>query len=300
MTFFAGHTGSVRLRRNTQAASFASQVEPDDVNTTLQRVGFDGSLENILTGDRVSIVTNDPRKLIFFPPSTWPDIVNNLPVPNSGELQDSISAYVNVNLYGGLRFFRTFEAAVNNDRSQELPLAAFAGAPIAIEVDIEDTDFNTLGSVTGFTFETEREAVETTSLSDKFKQQYNAGLISGSGSIDALFSPYVSARQESSLLLLQLIQRVEIGSSFEAQLFITDENAFGSNLDVYYQFEAVITRAGVEVRSDAIISASIDFLATGEIKLLVGRPPGFVLQQNQGKILTKTFGLDALLKEVDD
>lgn len=300
MTFFAGHTGSVRLRRNTQAASFASQVEPDDVNTTLQRVGFDGSLENILTGDRVSITTNDPRKLIFFPPSTWPDIVNNLPVPNSGELQDSISAYVNVNLYGGLRFFRTFEAAVNNDRSQELPLAAFAGAPIAIEVDIEDTDFNTLGSVTGFTFQTEREAVETTSLSDKFKQQYNAGLISGSGSIDALFSPYVSARQESSLLLLQLIQRVEIGSSFEAQLFITDENAFGSNLDVYYQFEAVITRAGVEVRSDAIISASIDFLATGEIKLLVGRSLGFVLQQNQGKILTKNFELDALLKEVDD
>lgn len=301
MTFFAGHTGSIRLRRNTQAVSFASQVEPDDVNTTLQRVGFDGSLENILTGDRVSISTDDPRKLLFFPPTTWPDIFNALPVPGSGELQNSISAYVNVNLYGGLRFFRTFEDALNNNRVAELPLASFAGAPLPIDITIEDTDFNTVGGVTGFTFQTEREAIDTTALSDKFKQQYSAGLISGSGSIDALFDPYnLGARQENSLLLLQLIQRLEIGSSFEAQLFITDQNAFGSDLDVYYEFEAVVTRAGIEVKSDAIISSSIDFLATGEIKLLVGRSPGYVLQQNQNRILTKLYEVDALLKEVDD
>lgn len=300
MTFFAGHTGTVRLRRNTQAVSFASEIASDDINTTLQRMGFDGSLENILTGDRITISTTDPRKLICFPASTWPEIIDGLPVPNSGTVRESIAAYVNVNLYGGLRFFRTFEDAINNNRAVELPLVSFTGGPVPIDVSIEDTDFNTAGSITGFTFQTEREAVETTSLSDKFKQQYSAGLISGSGSIDALFNPYTQLRQESSLLLLQLIQRVEIGSSFEAELFITDQNAYGSDLDVYYQFGAVITRAGVEVRSDSIISASIDFLATGEIKLLVGVAPGYVLQQNQGRILTKLYDVDALLKEVDD
>ena len=300
MTFFAGHTGTVRLRRSTQKTAFVSSISPDDVNTILQRLGFDGSLENILTGDRVTISTSDPRKLICFPPSTWPEIFNALPVPNSGTVRESIAAYVNVNLYGGLRFFRTFEDAVNNNRAAELPLASFTGAPLPIEVNIEDTDFNTVGGVTGFTFQTEREAIETTSLSDKFKQQYSAGLISGSGSIDALFNPYAQLRQESSMLLLQLIQRIEIGSSFQAELFITDQNAFGSDLDVYYQFDAVITRAGVEVKSDAIISTSIDFLATGEIKLLIGRAPSFILQQDQGKILTKLYELDALLKEVDD
>lgn len=289
MTFFAGHTGRIRLRRTTQKTAFTSSISPNDVNTILQRLGFDGSLENILTGDRVSIGTNDPRNLICFPASTW-----------SGTTMNTISAYVNVNLYGGLRFFRNFEDAINNNRAAELPLESFAGAPLPIEVNIEDVDFHTAGSVTGFTFQTEREAVETTTLSDKFKQQYSAGLISGSGSIDALFSPYAQIRQESSLLLLQLIQRVEIGSSFEAQLFITDENAFGSDLDVYYEFEAAITRAGVEVKSDAIISASIDFLATGEIKLLVGHAPSYILQQNDSKILTKLYGVDALLKEVDD
>jgi len=291
MTFFAGHTGTVRMRRNTQAVSFTSQIQPDDVNIALNRLGFDGSLENILTGDRVAISTTDPRKLVCFPASTWPRI---------GTVQESLSAYVNVNLYGGLRFFRGFEDAVNNNRDNELPLSAFTGGPLPITVEVEDTDYNTLGSVTGFTFQTEREAIETTSLSDKFKQQYSAGLISGSGSIDALFSPYTDRRKESSLLLLQLIQRVEIGAQFEAELFLTDQNAYGSDLDVYYKVSAVITRAGVEVGADSIISASIDFLSTGEIQLLVGRAPGYVLQEDAGRILTKEFELDALLKEIDD
>lgn len=291
MTFFAGHTGTVRLRRNSQVVSFNSEIDSVDVNTVLNRLGFDGSLENILTGDRVTISTTDPRKLLCFPASTWPLVL---------EVQESIAAYVNINLYGGLRFFRTFEAAVNNDRNLELPLQAFAGAPIAIRVEIEDVDYNIAGNVTNFTFQTEREAVETTSLSDKFKQQYSAGLISGSGSIDALFNPFTAERKESSLLLLQLIQRVEIGSGFSAQLWLTDENTYGSNLDVYYEFDAIVTTAGVEVGADQIISISIDFLATGEIALKVGRAQGKLLQQNQGRILTKLFDVDSLLNEIDD
>lgn len=291
MTFFAGHTGMVRLRRNSQVVSFNSEITPDDVNTILNRLGFDGSLENLSTGDRITISTTDPRKLICFPAANWPSVL---------QVQESIAAYVNVNLYGGLRFFRTFEGSINNDRDLELPLAAFTGAAIPIRVEIEDTDFNVAGSVTGFDFQTEREAIETTTLSDKFKQQYTAGLISGSGSLDALFNPTANRRQETSLLLLQLIQRVEIGSAFEAQLFITNENVYGSDLDVYYQFNAVVTRAGVEVRSDNIISASIDFLSTGEISLKVGVAPSDITLQDGGRILLNTFGTDALRLEVDD
>jgi len=291
MTFFAGHTGTVRLRRNSQVVSFNSEITPDDVNVVLNRLGFDGSLENIVTGDRITISTTDSRKLICFPAANWPLVL---------QVQETFTAYVNVNLYGGLRFFRTFEAAVNNERSLELPLAAFTGAPVAIALEVEDADYTIAGNVTGFTFQTERDAVETTSLNDKFKQQYSAGLISGSGSIDALFNPFTTERKENSLLLLQLIQRIEIGSAFSAQLWLADENAYGSDLDVFYEFDAVINRAGVEIGGDQIISVSIDFLSTGEIGLKVGRAQGYVLQQDQGRILTKLFDVDALLQEIDD
>jgi hypothetical protein len=296
MTFFAGHTGAVLLRRSSQAASFNTVISNDDVNPTLNRVGFDGSLENLVTGDRVTISTDDPRNLIFFPATTWPIVET---------LQSSIALFINVNLYGGLRFFRSFQAAVNNDRSQEISVVTFAGDPLPVTVEVEDLGFNVLGSVTSFDFQTEREAVETTSLSDKFKQQYSAGLISGSGSLDALFSVGDTDNRETSLLLLQLIQRVEIGSAFEAQLFITNENVYGSNLDVYYQFNAVITRAGVEVASDGIISTSIDFLSTGEVALKVGLAPSKITLQNGGYMLLENFGgttvgEDRLLLETND
>lgn len=281
MTFFAGHTGAVLLRRSSQASSFNTVITNDDVNTTLNRVGFDGSLENLATGDRITISTDDARKLAFLPASTWP-VVNTL--------QSSVTLFINVNLYGGLRFFRSFQAAVNNDRAQELSVIAFTGSPLAVTVEVEDLNFNVLGSVTNFDFQTEREAIETTSLSDKFKQQYSAGLISGSGSLDALFSTSDTDNRETSLLLLQLIQRIEIGSAFEAQLFITNENVYGNNLDVYYQFDAVITRAGVEVASDGIISTSIDFLSTGEVQLKVGIAPSKLKLQNGGYMLLENFG----------
>ena len=293
MTFFAGHTGTVRLRRSTQATSFDTSVEPDDINTILNRFSFDGSMENVLTGDRLVLRTEDSRKLAFLPPSTWLQV---------NERQSGVALYANVNIAGGIRFFRSFEAAVNNDRANEIALAAFTGSPLAITVEIQDTDFNTLGAVTGFTLQTERDAVETTSLSDKFKQQYSAGLISGSGSIDCMFAYQGDAtgRQELPVLMLQIIQRIEIGSSFGAQLFLTDENVYGSTLYVYYDFEGVVTRAGVEVKSDSIISSSIDFLTTGEIKLLIGKAPGYVLQETRNKILLQELSIDALLKEVDD
>ncbi len=292
MTFFAGHTGTIRLRRNTPASSFASRIYSDDINATLNRVGFDGSIENILTGDRLVIETEDPRGLDFLPASAW----------DVGEKQSTASLYVNANLAGGLRFFRNFNSALNNDRAQEISLNSFTGGPLPITVSIEEIDYNTLGGVTGFTLQTERDSIETTVLSDKFKQQYSAGLISGSGSIDCFFQAEASGlnRQELPLLMLQIIQRVEIGSSFEAELFLTDDDVYGSNLDVYYKFSAVITRAGVEVRSDSLISCSIDFLSTGEIQLLVGTAPGRVLKEDLGYILTKELSVDSLLKEIDD
>ena len=291
MTFFAGHTGYIRLRRNSQVVSFTSEIGPSDVNTVLNRLGFDGSLENLLTGDRIVISTGDARKLLCFPASVWPNVL---------QVQESLAAYVNVNLYGGLRFFRTFEDAVNNNRNAELPLEVFTGSPLPITVEIEDTNFETLGSVTSFEFQTEREAIETTSLSDKFKQQYSAGLISGSGSIDAFFNLEVSASQETSLLLLQLIQRVEIGSGFKAELFLTNELVYGSDLDVFYSLDAVITRAGVEVGADRIISVSMDFLSTGEIQLKVGKSESELRLQDGGRILLKEFDVDSLLLEVND
>lgn len=283
MTFFLGHKGSVRLRRDGQA-TLSSFISPDDVNVSLSRLGFDGSLENILTGDRIVIATEDVRGLVCFATSVW----------NSAQVENSISAYVNVNAAGGLRFFPSFAAAVNNTRAEEYDLTAFAGDPLPITVGVRDSSYNILGSVTGYTINTDREAIETTSLNDRFRQQYSAGLISGSGSIDCLFSLATTGVVETPLLMLQLIQRIEIGSAFDCALYLSEGSP-----SVFYELTALVVKSGVEVRSDALITCTLDFVTTGEIRLLVGTPAGYVLQENDDRIIVEP-SLDYLLVETED
>ncbi|NBS67478.1 hypothetical protein EBT31_01000 [bacterium] len=289
MTVFLGQYGKVKLRRSAQG-TFSSAISPDDVNTTLNRLGFDGSLENLLTGDRVDITTDDPRGLECFPVATW---------PASGATENAVSLYVNVNQAGGLRFFRSFAEAVNNTRSTELSLASFSGAPIPIGITVRDADFNLLGNVTSYEINTDREAIDTTTLSDKFKQQYTAGLISGNGTINCQFNYETSGIEETSLLMLQLIQRVDLGAAFDCALFLTDNDTDSTLQTVYYEISALVTSAGVTVNTDSVIECTINFVSAGEIRLLVGKPSGYILQEDDYKIRLEQ-SLDFLLQETED
>ena len=290
MTYFLGHYGKIKLRRKS-AEVFNSSILPADVNTILNRVGFDGSLDNILTGDQLVITTTDARGLDFLPPSTWPD--------GGGTTPNMVVAYVNINAIGGIRLFETFSAAINNTRANEYPLETFAGAALKISVQIYGSVERVLGDVTGFTFNTDREAVETTTMSDKFKRMYSAGLISGSGSIDCFFNTENSGQTENSLLMLQLINRTDIGSEFNCALQLVENDIYPETQDIYYEFNATITKTGIEVRADQAITCIIDFVTTGEIRLLIGEPSGYVLKEDTDR-LRQQQNLDFLLTEVTD
>lgn len=288
MSYFLGSAGNVRLRRSSEAV-YSSLVHASDINTVLNRFSFDGSLENILTGDRLDISTTDPRGLEFFAPATW----------SSGQAEKSITANVNVNAAGGLRCFSEFSASVNNTRTAEYALQAFAGEPIPIDVRIRDISLTTLGDVTSYTFNTDREALETTTLSDKFQRMYAAGMISGGGSIDCLFDYKTTGIKETPLLMLQLINRLDIGSQFDCALKLVDGDIDAAEQSVYYEFSAVVTRSGVQVSATEVIQCAIDFVTTGEIRLLVGEPSGYVLKEDDDRIyLERDLGF--LLTEVED
>jgi hypothetical protein len=291
MTFFLGTKGNIRLRRgiSVQMGELVDQISPDDVSLTLNRLGFDSAGANLLTGDRVDISTSDARGLVCFASGAWPDSVQ----------RSGIAAYVNVNAAGGLRFFRTFTDAVNNVRANELPLTAFAGAPLPITVAIKDTTYNVLGNVVDYTLATDREAIDATSLSDRFRQLYSAGLLSGSGTITCAFDYTTTGVAETPLLMLQLINRLDIGSEFDCALYLTDKANDETVQNVYYEFTAMVTKAGVEVRAGDIINSTIDFVTTGEIKLLIGQASGYVLKEDDDKIKLEQ-SLDFLLTEPDD
>jgi hypothetical protein len=290
MTYFLGQYGKIKLRRKA-AGTFTSSILPADVNTILNRFGFDGSVDNLLTGDQLVISTTDARGLDFLPTSTWPD--------GGGVTQNQVVAYSNVNAIGGVRLFETFSAAINNDRTVEYPLEAFTGSSLPISVQIYGSVERVLGDVRSYTFNTDREALETTTMSDRFKRMYSAGLISGSGSIDCIFNTENSGLVENSLLMLQLINRTDIGSEFDCFLQLTDSSIYPETQDIYYEFQAMITRTGIEVAADQTINCAIDFVTTGEIKLLIGEPSGYILKEDTDRIRLQQ-NLDFLLTEVTD
>jgi len=294
MTYFVGNVGNVRLRRNNEVV-LSALVKDADVTVALNRVGLEGAADNLLTGDKVTISTADTRGLLFFAVGSWTD--------GEGVEQRSFSAHVNVNAAGGLRFFPTFADAVNNNRAVEYQVKSFTGDPLLIQLVVRDIAANVLGDVTGYTFNTDREGLDATTLNDKFKRMYSAGLISGSGKIDCLFNNLTSGVKETPLLMLQLIHRVDIGSEFDCLLSITDsENdpALFASDNIYYEFAAMVTRAGLELSASDIISCSIDFVTTGEIKLLVGRPSGYILKEDDDRIALNQDSLAFLLAEVED
>ena len=291
MAVFLGRHGNVRLRRGLAVpyGQLEDQIKPDDVNTSLNRLSFDSANDNLLTGDRVDISTSDARGLVCFAASAW----------SSAVVEPAISAYVHVNAVGGLRFFYEFENAINNNRSAELTLATFAAPALPITVRVRDVSENVLGNVTGYTLNTDRESIDATSLSDKFRRQYSAGIISGSGSIDCLFDYTSTGIKETPLLMLQLIHRVDIGSEFDLALYLTDKELNPALNNVYYEMQAMVTQTGVTVDTEDVIRCTIDFVTTGEIRLLIGEPAGYVLKEDDDRIEIEQ-SLDYLLKETED
>lgn len=291
MAVFLGGNGNIRLRRSSVIGygALLDEISSEDINTNLNRLGFNKSADNLITGDRVFIETDDPRGLVCFAPSNWV----------SGAIENSISAYVNVNAVGGLRFFDDFADAINNTRASEYSLVAFAGSPLPIRVIIRDIRFNVLGNVTSYQFNTDREVIDTTSLSDKFKRQYSAGLISGNGSIDCLFDYKTTGIAEPSILMLQLIQRIDIGSEFDLALYLSD-NTVDPDVDtIFYKLNACVTRAGIDVNTSDAIKCTIDFVSTGEMQLLIGKPSAYFLTEQDDRIELQQ-SLDYLLMETED
>ena len=291
MAFYLGNYGNVRLRRGTDAflGSIKASIGPDDVNTVLERVGVDNAVDNIITGDRVDISTVDSRGLAFIDASNW----------SSATIQDTFSAYVNVNQAGGLRLFSSFEDSINNNRAAEIQLQAFAGNPIEITIGVRDAKFNLLGNVSRYEFNTSRDSVDLTVLSDKYKQQHNAGLISGSGRIECIFDYTAKGSIEAPMLMLQIIQRLDLGCAFDIALYLTDQEVDPDVPNIFYQTTGVTTSTGISVEAGGVVSCTVDFVTTGEIKLVIGKPSEYILKQDDDRIKVEQ-SLGFLLQEVTD
>ena len=314
MAFYLGNHGNIRLRRGSsfELGKVSASVGPDDINTSLNRIGFENAIDNLITGDRVILSTTDTRNLDFIPDTLFGDLeflqteAGDQLITQSGDslyrnglTGNDFSAYVNVNAVGGLRLYPTFADAVNNERSSEIAVENFVGGAMPVELTVRDVRYNTLGNVTSYEFNTSREAIDVTSLADKYKQQYNAGLLSGTGRIECMFDYTTNSVDEPPVVMLQTIQRLDLGCDFDLALYLTDQEIDPDVTSCFYLTTGITTNTGISVQAGGLITCTIDFVTTGDIRLVIGKAADYILKEDDDRIQVE-HSLDYLLQEVTD
>tara|TARA_R100000152_G_C6644149_1_gene87746 strand:- start:196 stop:660 length:465 start_codon:yes stop_codon:yes gene_type:complete len=140
---------------------------------------------------------------------------------------------------------------------------------------------------------TSREQVDLTSVGDEFKSQYEAGLISGQGSMNCIWEHSYGSRNRANqygtdsefpFYLAQLILRTQQGADFSGIFYVYKDGTNAKN-NVYYEAECCVTNVAVSVVAAEVIETRIDFVTNGVIALKTGDTPGYILQEDDDKIL---------------
>lgn len=298
MSTYLGVYGRISLRRKSNEGEKYSTVNPSDINTSRRRFSFDFDRGFLITGDQIEITSTNGAVLAFVSTSGWAN----------GVKQSSGKWFVNVDSLGGVRLYETFSNSLLGEFATAIPLDSIA-SDVPIRVAIDNAQQRILGSVTNYELNTNREAIDTTALSDEFRSQY-AGLMSGSGRI-ACHWDYVdevgSGDYEAANYLLQLILRTEVGSEFEAELDIKTKdynpspNPAYEGDRIYYKINAIITNAAIAFQPTTIVEMTADFVTTDRIQLLASVDQGnYLLQEDGSKIELEQDANSHLLLEQED
>ena len=297
MAVYLGTLGRIKLKRKSDQGALESIVNSSDVNTVRKRFSFDFDQGYLITGDQIEITSTDGSTLDWVNQSGWSD----------GIKRSNGKWFVNVDELGGIRLYSSFANAVNGGSANAITLDTITNA-IPIRVVIANTQRRILGAITSYELSTQREAVDVTALSDQFRSQWSS-LMSGSGRISCQWD-YKDCcgggEYETAQYLLQLALRTEVGSEFNAQLFLKTEDYNPSGVagqaddQIWYEINGVITGSALQFAPGTIVEMTAEFITTGPIRLMVKTiPDNKVLQESGGVVLLDQDATASLLQEAD-
>lgn len=297
MAVYLGTFGRVTLRRKSSQGEMDGTVRPSDVNTVRKRFSFDFDPSFLITGDQVSFTSTNGATLAWVDETGW----------GNGTKQSNGKWFVNVDELGGIRLYSTFANALNGGSTNAIALDTINTA-IPIRVAVENEKRRILGAITSYELSTQREAVDITGLSDDFRSQWSS-LMSGSGRISCQWD-YKDCcgggDYEIPQYLLQLALRTEVGSEFDAQLYLKTAGYNPTTVQaqdddaIWYEVSGVITASAVQFTPGTIVEMTAEFITTGPIRLKVKEAAvDKLLQQSGDEILLDQDATASLLLEAD-
>lgn len=277
MGIYLGNAGAIRLRRMF-GYKVTENITTSKVNTTTNTLDLSSPETAFVTGDKVTL-TRDSGNLDFI-------------VGASG----TETYYVHVNTLQGLRFFTSWADALTNADADAQTLQAPTGT---YEITLEKVDQNekALGQISSFEVSTSRDTEQVASLSESFTRNVST-LISGSGNITCFWNYDSSVSlEEQANFFHNLILSQDVQSEFTAALIIKSSDAaavdgeyVSDDREFFYLVNALVTNVALSFEATDVVRSQIDFVTTGEIKLLFGNVFN-LLQENASKIELEQGGL---------
>lgn len=286
MSVYLGTFGKVELQRQFDGNDLQSTINPSDVNATAKRFSFDFEHGQLLSGDQIEITSTDGSALDFI--SSYTDT--------------NVKKFIHVDELGGIRLYDSFANAVNGGSVNATALAAPAN-DIPVRVVVRNAGRRLLAQCNSFELNTERETVDTTTLSDEFRTRIST-LMSGSGRMSCFWEYTGDTANELPNYLVELALRTRVGSQFKARFYIKTNGynpggvAARADDEIFYEFTGVLTACATQFAPDNTVQIQADFITTGTIQLrMTLETPDKLLQEHSDDILLEQGTTDALALE---
>ena len=297
MAIYLGSRGRVELQRTFGGREIVTTIDNAEIVATKKRLGFDlasrGDTSELITGDQLEIRADS--NLVF---------ISGYTSVKSGKF------FIHVDELGGIRLYATYAHAVSGGSTNAISLVdQSAGWSLDIRLTVQNAIHRILGQVTSYELNTSAEVVDTTSLSDYFRNSIN-GILSGSGRLESFWDyrdTVGAGAYESAQYLHQLILRSDIGSAFNAHLYLKidgyDPSGAGTDVAndvIWYDVKGLITNTAIAFNAGQVVKMTADFVTTGKINLKVMTAAEYkVLQENTDNILLEQDATANLLLEAD-
>ena len=290
---YLGESGHVELRRTSEDVPIQGTLEPSDVNVDRRRFSLDFDPSALISGDRISITRLDGGNLELVSGHAYPDGI----------------WYCHVDDAGGIRLYGTFAQAINGETDDAEALVVPTGRQ-TIEIRAANRQYRCFAGITEWSLTTNRDAADLTVLGDEHRRFYTNGLMSGQGSLRCLwnYEQTVCAAEGGNVELphymAQLILRCQLGAEFLGQFYIKNRGAQpttgqlnrGSERDhIWWEAECIVTNVGMTFAPGQPIATSVEFITTGPVRLKMGTPVGYLLQESGDYLLQEN--LDRILLE---
>lgn len=287
MSVYLGESGGIELLRRGEPVSCTLEAADVDVDERRFSVDLDPDYDStrpspFITGDQVELKTIDGSDLELI----------------DGMTDSAATRWVYVDQMGGIRLFDSYKKCVNG-RKADAEVLITPSKDQKISIDIENVSANCVALMRSWELTTQRETVSTDILGEEYRQLYDQGMISGQGSIEAMWdykfdscTDDFDSGAELANYFSHLVIRFREGARFIGRFLVL----CNGNESVWYDAECICTSVGLNFTTGRIISSTIQFVTTGQIHLKQGQPPGFILLESSTRADDDRDGDDLLLE----